>query len=471
MIHDHLINQIRKLEDAHLSFDGWKDILHDHDIDKTVPPKEIFHLRIRACYLAKFFKICLEYYDTIPKVSDLAKLTLMAVQKTFSNLGEANQRHAVITSEKTLLRWFHLYHHDDCFYNQHSSSSKNKSTISPFLIQHPDIVQQITDFARSNLSSLTVELLHRHIVDTLIPKLVTKVRNETNNPNLSINQFLHQYYICSGISIETVWKWMRQLGFDYKPHKKCYYVDTHDAPENVKYRSKFIKRYFEYELCCHRWISFSVDERDKLIEEGKLPSEISGYEYEKFGMKMIEYHVDDHSTLQDKCKHLPFGGYLSVRKPSNKKKTMIIGQDECIFKQFLFSKNFWSLPDGTKQIIPKDEGHGVMLSSFCCRELGFGFEICDELLEKVNLMRKGQTYSDEAAAHAINVTSQKPSLTTSPFSRSFEYGNNHEGYWSYNHMVLQLEDCVDVLKTLYLNFDFIFYSTIRMVTIVCNPMD
>jgi len=44
---------------------------------------------------------------------------------------------------------------------------------------------------------------------------------------------------------------------------------------------------------------------------------------------------------------------------------------------------------------------------------------------------------------------QKTALTSSPFVLEFEYGANAEGYWVYEHMVLQLEDCVDCLKVLY----------------------
>ena len=38
----------------------------------------------------------------------------------------------------------------------------------------------------------------------------------------------------------------------------------------------------------------------------------------------------------------------------------------------------------------------------------------------------------------------------------FEYGQNKEGYWGYNHIVSQLEYCVDCVKTQYPNCDFIF---------------
>ena len=38
----------------------------------------------------------------------------------------------------------------------------------------------------------------------------------------------------------------------------------------------------------------------------------------------------------------------------------------------------------------------------------------------------------------------------------FEYGVNTEGYWTYGHMVLQMEDCADVLNVLHPEYDFVF---------------
>ena len=40
--------------------------------------------------------------------------------------------------------------------------------------------------------------------------------------------------------------------------------------------------------------------------------------------------------------------------------------------------------------------------------------------------------------------------------RFFEYGADQDGYWNYQHMVLQLEDCVDVITNLYPQYDFVF---------------
>ena len=69
---------------------------------------------------------------------------------------------------------------------------------------------------------------------------------------------------------------------------------------------------------------------------------------------------------------------------------MIFGQDEVIMKQFLFTSLAWTLPDGSRPLVPKDEGMGLMVSAFTSRELGFGYSLSYENLMKVNEYRKGQ---------------------------------------------------------------------------------
>ncbi len=54
-------------------------------------------------------------------------------------------------------------------------------------------------------------------------------------------------------------------------------------------------------------------------------------------------------------------------------------------------------------------------------------------------------------------TAPKKDLKHSPFVVEFEYGANNEGYWSYKHMVLQLEDCVDCLEVLAPQFYYLFF--------------
>ena len=69
----------------------------------------------------------------------------------------------------------------------------------------------------------------------------------------------------------------------------------------------------------------------------------------------------------------------------------------------------------------------------------------------------GKKYIDEAAAiknrgKGIN----KETLESNPFILEFKYGAAKEGYWSYEHIILQLYDCIDVLKCLYPQYDYLF---------------
>jgi hypothetical protein len=43
----------------------------------------------------------------------------------------------------------------------------------------------------------------------------------------------------------------------------------------------------------------------------------------------------------------------------------------------------------------------------------------------------------------------KQPLTQSPSILEFKYGASTEGHWTYDGMVLELEECADIVKTLY----------------------
>ena len=80
----------------------------------------------------------------------------------------------------------------------------------------------------------------------------------------------------------------------------------------------------------------------------------------------------------------------------------------------------------------------------------------DEQFERVNRKRRGEKYKDEDAAISELGSVQKKDLPCSPFIKEFEYGTNNEGYWCYEWMVIQFEDCVDCLTVLYPQYDYVF---------------
>ena len=49
----------------------------------------------------------------------------------------------------------------------------------------------------------------------------------------------------------------------------------------------------------------------------------------------------------------------------------------------------------------------------------------------------------------LNGNVKKPVLKENPFLRLLEHGQGKDGYWTYNHMVLQIEDVMDCMAVLF----------------------
>ena len=64
-------------------------------------------------------------------------------------------------------------------------------------------------------------------------------------------------------------------------------------------------------------------------------------------------------------------------------------------------------------LLPKDEGMGIMMSSFCSRKLGYGFNFTPERMTVVNEIRMKEEniqYKDHDASVAINGKNEKKHL-------------------------------------------------------------
>ncbi len=98
-----------------------------------------------------------------------------------------------------------------------------------------------------------------------------------------------------------------------------------------------------------------------------------------------------------------------MRYPEGKM-LIIWGHDEAIVKQFTLTSKSWVGTNGETAIVPKDDGCGIMISAFQCREFGFGLQISKEDMARVNAFRKEQVYKDEAAAKAKRGDTKKKLL-------------------------------------------------------------
>jgi hypothetical protein len=240
-------------------------------------------------------------------------------------------------------------------------------------------------------------------------------------------------------------RWMHACGFRYKKREKHYFVDGHERPETIAYRPVFTKKYLGFEIRAHRWLQITLEESNALLLEGNIAA-LSGFNYiaeDGDGTAMVEYHIDASYKFEERLALLPFGGNLSVRKPIDSKTVIFVGQDEAIFKQFLFLTKMWVGPSGERPLLPKDEGTGTMISTFICRDHGLIREISPQILAEVNLQRVGQQYEDQEAAIEIYGSPDKSLLpwTSLHFSCSLSMGRTekvvgHTIIWSFNSRTL-----------------------------------
>jgi hypothetical protein len=212
-------------------------------------------------------------------------------------------------------------------------------------------------------------------------------------------------------------------------------------------------------MLMHRGMQMRLREKLRLEEEEEIELSHGHHHVDaETEVEMVEFHVDDHHGFQGKMNLTTrFRGNLSVRKPPDRKPIIGFGQDEAIMKQHCFTTKAWTAPSGQKAITPKDEGMGVMISAFLSREFGFGLKLSQEQLQKVNLARRGTKCSDEVAAKETRGgNANKQPLTESRFVVEFECGANNQGCWRCDHIVLQFEDRIDIVNTLWPEFDYVF---------------
>ena len=113
---------------------------------------------------------------------------------------------------------------------------------------------------------------------------------------------------------------------------------------------------------------------------------------------MQEYHVDCHPEFFAKYVTLvdcqKFGRNLLVRIPNGTHLKLLIGQDECIIKENLFSSKQWNGSEGQSILRPKDDGHSWMISAFVSRAFSFNVEeiLIPDKLEVINARQQNHNY-------------------------------------------------------------------------------
>ena len=459
-VRDIIYDRIVLFQGASYTHSGWKSVMEDSDVNNKCGLKFIDNIRTKSKYLYHSLTIFLERKETDLTMTwkNACELAVKKIKEFEGSHNEVNENGTHHFAPVTIMKWFRQYRDNpESFINSPYRSSLIEK-YPPVFNCNPNLKEKCIAYAKTNLIGLTGEVMFDFFHHTIIPELIKEEKDETGEEMTKV-EILKQYGI-HGLCLNTIYNWMSMFGFKYSPIKKTYYVDGHERPETVAYRKQYCSKYLHNEIRCHRWIQLTSEELEKLEEERIDFVRDNAYVYfdNERALTMYEFHVDDLNNQHEKLTNVEFGGFLSVRKKENERPIIMIGQDECIFKQFLIVRKQWVLPDGTAALNPKDEGMGIMLSSFCSRDFGYGFKLNPLQLAIVNRYREGKDYLDENASMEVLKTKTKPPLKDSPFVRKFQYGLNYDGYWNYHHMVIQFEDVVDVLKALYGDtYHFLFF--------------
>jgi hypothetical protein len=461
-----LEQRIERLQQVNRTADGWRDIVDRHDKDNLCSAFDVFIIRQRCSIL------CLAYINALEE---------MNVARWIEDCcAEACRDHSKIgieaagTNERTVARWNILLRGNREHFPLPNLKIQRQIKSLPDLLEYfqEEVTLPWIEYCIENLADLTVELAHNELFTMILPNALAQ-QNQSFEDGVDHeegsrtdggqkNDCLLQIYTDFPISQTTTWRWLRHVGFSYDSRKKSFFVDGHERPNVVFHRNEFCMQYLaKLEPRTYRWVQLTKQAAEQYkVEKKILDDDNHGYQYlSEEGFPMVEFHVDDHEFLHDVAEEMGFGlfgGNLSIRKSPDVRPLMIFGQDESAYSQFLFGNRQWVGPKGQRPLLPKTNGLSIMVSAFQSWETGFGVDIDRIQMDEINAARTGQCYADKEAAMAIKGQATKKDLTQSPFVVYFELGANNEGYWTYNHMAIQFEDCLDCLKVLYPHFDFAF---------------
>ena len=456
---DKLERWIKSLLEAENSYDKMMRMVNK--ANEEPPPRAwIPKILTKARMLRRAYQLALQTMEAGATWGSCCDTVIAEFRHTNANL-------SVLRNSRTLQEWNIQFRTREGFPHPSPYVERGKRPC-PFLFEiFPEALKTFQDWASKRLEELSCELAAGYIRAQLIPAIYEKERANRREQDrvLTLDEFRSSIRMTT-VSFSTASRILSFAGFRFSDTKKTYYNDRHEHPENVD---------FEVEKLAHRWVQIPVEEAIRLENcdsASRLMKDVWAFEFTdpKNNKRMREYHIDCFPEVffeYVKEENKPFGGNLSHKFPStDRRPVMIIGQDEAVFKQWSFSKKSWHDHRGRGLLLPKDDGHGIMLSAFVGRVWGFYLDnegevsmLTRDVIAEINNARRDQVYlAKDSAQKVLGGCAKRLQQITdaSPFCTFFDYGTNNDGYWTYDTMALQLEDLVDCLKVLFPDFDFVF---------------
>jgi len=127
---------------------------------------------------------------------------------------------------------------DKCCQSAREVRIPSKHNLPSFFDENRNEIQQIREYIKENLHTLSIEMLSEYIHYTIIPHLVKEQfqvdATEGERYEKAVKDLLQQHGF-GKICPSKIYHWLKLLGFKYEPRQKGYYVDGHEKPSTVEY--------------------------------------------------------------------------------------------------------------------------------------------------------------------------------------------------------------------------------------------
>ncbi|CAN0539120.1 unnamed protein product, partial [Ectocarpus sp. 12 AP-2014] len=195
-----------------------------------------------------------------------------------------------------------------------------------------------------------------------------------------------------GISLDTAHRWLQDLGFRWRRHRKCVYADGHNRPDNIKRRMEYVAEMMELQK---RTVKLrKIGEGSEAKEVALWPAVCGG---EDSGAERAWMHVElAGECAWEKRHNLSMSGELDkipredrlrlwcterqreaaqplptgFRLLGPQEVMEVVYHDECAYKQNDGGGAAWENDKKGAAMNPKNEGAAVMVSSAIGEERG-----------------------------------------------------------------------------------------------------
>jgi hypothetical protein len=259
------------LRPAYLTCEGWRDIVDGGDKDNECTPHEIFWFRLKARYLAIALTEALGNYSNGQTFYQSCALAIAKIDEIdFDGSCVTTSDNSIrVGNPVTIMRWFRLFCPNCCFPNPSIKRTHRYEKIPLILQNNPGLYEAFMSHARSNLASLSAEMMHHYLFSTAIPAVLLWIQKVKRMSEYTMQHFFNDNNL-TVLTTRTVSSWMLKLGFVYSPNKKTYYVNSHEKPDNIQYRMQFIDRHGLHEINAYRWIAITLDRYEQMVRDGEL---------------------------------------------------------------------------------------------------------------------------------------------------------------------------------------------------------